>query len=50
MDTGRSKYQWAVKLSQPIDIIINIMVPKAGVEKNIMKTICYLNYYIIKWV
>ena len=32
MCTGRQKYQWVVKVSQPIDIIATMMVPKAGLE------------------
>ena len=32
MRTGRPKYQGVVKLSQPLDIILTMMVPKAGLE------------------
>jgi len=31
------KYQRVVKISQPSDIIINVMVPKAGFSKNSYK-------------
>lgn len=41
MHTGRPKYQGAVKLSQPLDNIKIMMVPKAGVEKSPIKSICY---------
>jgi len=46
------KYQRVVKISQPSDIIINVMVPKAGFRKNSninsMLSKCFMKICAIK--